>query len=163
MKKQKRKSREDVIMDTILEKERGIFELDNSSNKFPTIHWIIAEYILRDFSSPVGYEGLLRDWANTIKRGLDNAIIRLREEKQVPVYKGLGKSKKIVFITTDANYRNALIEDALRTEVLKKKYEGAWKAHHQFKHPQLSSSSLQQKLIEGEADNNEEESQANKE
>ena len=153
MSKRKKKSREDIIMDAI--KERGVFELDNAPNKFPTIHWVIAEYILRDFSSPVGYESNLQDWADVIKRALDNAIKKLRDENQIRVYKGTAVSKKILFITTDPNFRDAQIEDSRRTDILEKKMGIAWGLHRQFKNPELPGGSSQQKLIEGDADNNE--------
>ncbi len=112
MKKQKKRYLKDEIMDAI--RAKGTFDLKDNPKGHPTIHWLIAEYILKDNPATVGYKSLLRDYAKAIARSLDSVIKELSKKHQTCVYRGTGISPRIEFVTTNPSYRNAKEEDCKR-------------------------------------------------
>jgi len=85
--------------------EMGTIDLDEDTNEWPTIHWLISNYLLRETSEYERFR-MLPEYVAKIKNNLYNAIWYLREGLTVPVYWDL-PNKSIVFLTTNAELNEA--------------------------------------------------------
>ena len=97
------------IADAIQEKRT--FDLQEDPGGWPKVHWLIGNYMLREYSEADRHR-LLDSIVGKIERNLSVAIDYLQEERGVPVYKIVcnGKSenkKNIDCITIDPEYRDA--------------------------------------------------------
>jgi len=139
MKKQKKKTCKQMIVDVFKKKKKVTFDWEKGNpDGFTSIHWLIAESILSGWARlPVGYKKLLRGWAEAVKENLGPAIAELRDEYQIPVYTGTRNSIRIMFITTDPEYRNAKQEDAIRMSWIRDFLNDAINRRMKFNHPEL--------------------------
>jgi hypothetical protein len=99
------------IADAIQEKKTFDMQLDEGG--WSTIHWLIANHMLSEFSPASQYQ-MLGPYVGKIKHNLNMAIDYLNSERSVPVYKliatGDNENKKnIDCITIDPGYRDARI------------------------------------------------------
>lgn len=132
MKNLNEKSCKQLIMEALEEKQT--FDLVADNNGYPTIHWLIAEYILRKLNPFERNSRLYNGFVAAIKRNLDAAIKYLEEVKKIPVYKGREDSKEIQYITLDEFYRNAKEQDFKRINNRIKRQFNAGKKHIEFKY-----------------------------
>lgn len=89
--------------------EATTFDLLASQDEWPTIHYLIANHVLRHCSE---YERFnrLNGKVKEIRVNLASAIKHLEENLGKKVFRGIteeGEGKNIEFITLDANYRDA--------------------------------------------------------
>jgi len=106
------------IADAIQEKKTFDMQLDDGG--WPTIHWLIANHMLRDFSPASQYQ-MLGPYVGKIKHNLNMAIDFLNSERGVPVYKLIAtgddeNKKNIDCITIDPQYRDAKIANYERVK-----------------------------------------------
>ena len=133
MRKKEIKSCKEEVKDAI--REKRTFDLDGDTNGYPTIHWLIGTWILRNYT-PFNRDSMLHNGRiNAIKRNFDNAIKDLEEKEKIPVYKGPANSKKIRYLTLDESYRDAKEQDYLRLIQRGTNTVNAIKRKVEFKHP----------------------------
>lgn len=90
------------------------FDMKGDTEGYPTIHWLIARTLLRDYTEFERYQ-LLGSYVANVKTNLNHAINYL-EEKGINIYKSIPKGKKsIEFITIDPDYRDARARDYHRS------------------------------------------------
>ena len=102
-----------TIADAI--QEQKTFDLQEDTGGWPKIHWLVANYMLRDYTDSDRHR-LLDSTVGKIERNLSVAIDYLQEQRGIPVYKivcnGKDENKKnIDCITTDSEHRDAKIEN----------------------------------------------------
>jgi len=136
MKAEKKKRCWQEIVEAL--KEKRTFDLEDNSNGYRTVHWLIAEHILQNYKFSTGYKMLLQKYAIAVERNLGYAVKMLKESYHIPVYKGLKDSRRITFITLDKTYRDAREHDRgrlierIRTHVIAGIEEGGFKGYSEL-------------------------------
>jgi hypothetical protein len=102
----------------------GAFDLDNNNpDQHPTIHWLIAKYMLRGYTEHDKGRALYQlGWPSKVATSHDFAIDYATTTLNTPVYKVTFRDKRnIRVITTDAFYRDARERDIQRAINLSEK------------------------------------------
>lgn len=134
MKRKKRKCWHELIAEALL--KEITFDLGKDSNGYPTIHWLIAHYLLRNFS-PFDRNRLLYGsdgYATAVKNNLYNAI-QMLTKRGTRVY-AARNGQKLTYITLDPNYKDADGEDFNRIVANVRKPIGPGAGEIKFKHPE---------------------------
>lgn len=88
--------------------EKASFDLDTDDRQYPTIHWLIARYMLEGLPE-YRIVDKLREDQGMVSRYLDMAIAKLMEGGR-PVYKIIekgGQGRNICCVTLRPNYKDA--------------------------------------------------------
>lgn len=99
--------------------EAASFDLDTDDRQYPTIHWLIARYML-DGLPEYRIVDQLREDQGMVSRYLDVAIAKLMEKRR-PVYKIIekgGKGRNICCLTLRPDYKNAKLATYERQQQL---------------------------------------------
>lgn len=99
--------------------EAASFDLDTDDRQYPTIHWLIARYMLEGLPE-YRIVDQLREDQGMVSRYLDVAIAKLMEKRR-PVYKIIekgGKGRNICCLTLRPNYKNAKLATYERQQQL---------------------------------------------
>jgi len=91
------------IAETI--QEMKAIDMAEDENGWPTIHWLMANYMLREFSEYDRFR-LLPDYVLKIKNNLYNALCYLQEDLGVRVFWDI-PNKSIEFLTIDEEINDA--------------------------------------------------------
>jgi len=103
------------LANVIIEMETIDFE-SNNGDEYPTIHWLIAAYMLRNLSIYQQHM-LIPDYAKRVQINFQKTVDYLEEKRGVNIYRFLekdGAGKKIAVITTDKSYKEALEREGYR-------------------------------------------------
>jgi len=110
------------------------FELDNDENGYPTIHYVIADYMLKDLSTYDKHR-LLDNYAGRVKNLLGKAISYLHDcgiEVYVSIPSG---TRNITFITINSLNAEAVERDEKRCCNYAAKFLQGAMDHLESKHP----------------------------
>lgn len=87
------------------------FDLDDDEGGYPTIHYLIANYLLKDLTEYMRVTNL-GHYAGMVSRNIDQACSYI-EDKGVPVYRVIEPGKRnISCVTLDPVYRDAKEKEA---------------------------------------------------
>ena len=103
------------LANVIIEMETIDFE-SNNGDEYPTIHWLIAAYMLRNLSIYQQHM-LIPDYAKRVQNNFQKTVDYLEEKRGVNIYRFLekdGAGKKIAVITTNRFYKEALEREGYR-------------------------------------------------
>jgi hypothetical protein len=87
-------------------KEEITFDMRSDTEGFPTIQWLIARSLLKDYPEFERFQ-LINSYVTLVKNNL-NAAMNSLESEGVVVYRSIPKgNKNILFITTNPDYMEA--------------------------------------------------------
>jgi len=85
--------------------EAGTFDLDLDVNEYPTIHWVIAHWLLRD-ATEYGRVRRIEGYAQKIQNAFSTAMALL-DSRGVRIYRVIPEgTNKIHVVTTDPKYKS---------------------------------------------------------
>jgi len=95
--------------------EMKIIDLDRDGDGYPTVHWLIAEHMLREFRQHDRNKMMYGtdNWPARVQMIFDKALNYVESELKTPIYR-MRQGKRLVVVTTDPDYREAKKNDFLR-------------------------------------------------